>query len=98
MHSKKQLIKTQSGEMLLQKDKNICICPYQPAIPVQNSLGGLQLNKINCTSFCPHFNVVEDIIEGTPDRLITVILTCSGMQLEHEIEYIVDSTKPPLIQ
>jgi hypothetical protein len=98
MHITKQLIKTQSGEMLLQKGGTICICPYQPAIPVQNSLGGLQLNKINCTSHCPHFNVAEDVIEGTPDRQITLVLSCSGLIVEHDIEYIVDSTKPPLIQ
>lgn len=91
-------MKTQSGEYLIKRDDIILNCPYQPAIPVQNSLGSLQINRINCTSNCPHFNIVEDVVEGSVDRLTTVVITCSGIAIEHEIEYIVDTTKPPIIK
>ena len=91
MESTKQLIKAPSGEYLIKKNDRHLNCPFQPAIPVQNSLGGLQINRLHCTSDCPHFNITEDVIEGTTDRLITVIMTCTGIQIEHEIETIIDN-------
>ena len=67
---------TQSGDVVLLRDNKALHCPFQPAIPTQSQMGGLQLIKQECNSQCPHFNF--DIINLTDGETIEVELTCGS--------------------
>jgi len=74
---------TQLGDITIIRDGKPMYCPYQPAIPTQSSMGGIQLIKTECNSQCPHFNF--DAINIADGFEIEVNLTC-GIGVKFHIE------------
>jgi hypothetical protein len=67
--------------LLFHKFKQTIFCPFQAKLPLQNKLTGqLQLEATPCNELCPHFNVVETLVNTANDEInfIDICITCSG--------------------
>ena len=74
----------QTHGKVLCKDGKECICPFQPAIPHQNNLGGLAIMRIPCSSSCAHANFIKySLAAGSVQEYV---MTCTGYEKTIEID------------
>jgi len=67
--------------LLFHKHKQTIFCPFQAKLPLQNKLtGALQLEATPCNELCPHFTVIETLVDeaDNQEKFIDICLTCSG--------------------
>jgi hypothetical protein len=68
--------------LLFHKYKQTIFCPFQAKLPLQNKLTGqLQLEATPCNELCPHFTIVETLVdaETNQEKFIDICLTCTGI-------------------
>lgn len=68
--------------LLFHKYQQTIFCPFQAKLPLQNKLTGqLQLEATPCNELCPHFNVIEKLIDvkTKQEMFIDISLTCGNM-------------------
>ncbi len=98
MKTKKSLVR-QGDLFALHSNGQVCPCPFQPGVPMQDSFG-VKIQMSPCTSKCPHFDLIEAKQLDRPDEnpIHYVKLTC-GSGADIKIEEITEAGKKvvPLI-